>query len=58
MHQRAERVKMFEQQLQHELAERQKGSEEVNYRARVISKARKILLEQHAQHLKGFLPNF
>jgi hypothetical protein len=58
MHQRAERVKMFEQQLQHELAERHTGSEEVDYRVRVIIEARNILLEQHAQHLKGFLPKF
>ena len=56
MHQRAERVRMFESQLKKELSERHKGEELENYRQQVISDAREKLLNQHAEHLKGFLP--
>ena len=54
--QREDRAKLYELEKEKELEERDYLGEMEEYRLRVVAEARKRLLLQHADKLKGFLP--
>jgi len=54
--QKEEREALYEREKAKELAERDHGAEMEEYRLRVVAEARKRLLAQHAEKLKGFMP--
>ena len=54
--QRGERARLYLDEREREEAEAKASMAEEEYRQRIIAEARRRLLEQHAKHLKGFLP--
>ena len=54
--QREERARLYLDEREREEAEAKASMAEEEYRQRIIAEARRRLLEQHAKHLKGFLP--
>jgi len=55
--QRIERKDMYEAEREHEYAFIEENARREEYRKKVIAEARKRLLEEHAQHLKSFMPS-
>lgn len=51
-----ERIDMYKTEKLMEKKQFTAGAEQEDYRQKVIAEAKKKILEQHAHHLKGFLP--
>ena len=54
--QREERAQLYLDEREREEAEHKASMAEEEFRSRIVAEARRRLLEQHAQQLKGFLP--